>query len=114
LTNPHQPHPKCDEARHKRDEEFIHLLLNWLGGVDNLCQTLSGRNKGNFVSFKDLYWLIKYVGDNINDVVNGQKNIKKIVNSLDIIASIILCISIAFVYGKFLHPSLPFNSYHTI
>jgi hypothetical protein len=52
-----------------------------------------------FVSFKDLSWLIEYLGESLKEAVQGQKNIKSVVNSLDVRLSIFLCIPVAIIYG---------------
>jgi hypothetical protein len=62
----------------------------------------------DFVSFKDLDWLIVYLGESLKEAVQGQKNIKSVVKSLDIRLTLFLCIPAAIVY------CMCFSSYYEV
>jgi hypothetical protein len=63
--------------------------------------------EGEFVTFKELHWQIKYLGESLREVVEGQKNLKRVVHSLHIRATLFLCIPVAVIYGTFLSLSDP-------
>lgn len=65
---------------------------------DDVWTILQDSKDTEFVSLDDLYWLIKYLGECLKEAVQGQKNIKSVVNSLDVRLTIFLCIPVAIIY----------------
>jgi hypothetical protein len=89
------------------------LALRQFNAGDRLWPILLGskfdkKHDTDFVSFQDLDWLIEYLGESLKEAVQGQKNIKSVVNSLDIRLTLFLCIPAAIVYSmcfSFYYPS---------
>jgi hypothetical protein len=74
------------------------------GKLDDLIDILWSElnHKEGEITFKELYWQIQYLGESLREVVEGQKNLKRVVCSLHVRASLFLCIPVAVIYGTFL------------
>jgi hypothetical protein len=80
------------------------LALRKFEAIDDLWQILQDSMLDNehdteFVSFDSLAWLILYLGECLKEAVDGQKNLKMVVNSLDLRLTLFLCIPVAIIYG---------------
>jgi hypothetical protein len=97
---------QSDEEQYRRwdmrNKDFF-LALRHFKNIEELWPILQDSKLVNkdteFVSLDDLYWLIKYLGESLKEAVQGQKNIKSVVNSLDVRLTIFLCIPVAIIYG---------------
>jgi hypothetical protein len=80
------------------------LALRKFEAIDDLWPILQDSMLDNehateFVSFDSLAWLILYLGECLKEAVDGQKNLKMVVNSLDVRLTLFLCIPVAIIYG---------------
>lgn len=81
--------PKEGEINHDIDHD-----------IDKLWSNL--KDKEGEITFKELYWQIQYLGESLREVVEGQKNLKRVIRSLHVRASLFLCIPVAVIYSTFL------------
>jgi hypothetical protein len=80
------------------------LALRQFKDIDRLWPILQDSRLDNehdteFVSFDSLAWMILYLGECLKEAVDGQKNLKMVVNSLDLRLTLFLCIPVAIIYG---------------
>jgi hypothetical protein len=107
--------PKCNKdyslaLRQFEDRQFEDGQFK--PGIDILWSRLKDKSRtkdkeNKFLTFTELHWQIKYLGESLREVVEGQNNLKRVVHSLNIRASLFLCIPVAVIYGKFLPLSDP-------
>jgi hypothetical protein len=99
---------QCQLEKHIRHwfipNKHFSLALEQFKGINDLWSILQegkGANEGDsdFVSFYDLDWLIQYLGESLKEAVESQKNLKQVINSLDVRLTLLLCIPVAIVYG---------------
>ncbi len=110
LRKPQKEPPKCNKDYSLALRQFKDTQSK--PGIDILWPRLKDKlrpkdKEGEFVTFTELHWQIKYLGESLREVVEGQRNLKRVVHSLHVRASLFLCIPLAVTYGKFLPLSDP-------
>jgi hypothetical protein len=113
LRNLHDKPPKCNKDyslalrkfKDGRCEKGNDILWSRLKAKED--KEAEEAKECEFVTFKELQWQIKYLGESLREVVEGQKNLREVVHSLNIRASLFLCIPVAVIYCTFLPLCIP-------